>query len=220
MKLDLFKKRSGESLIEIVVAMVVISISVTIAINLLISSNDSTNLNRNYLLGDNLANEGIEAVYNMVYTNVIRYGTENIDDCWLVYHGDFFADECDENQIVSIPDARLIVESYLTRGYSQPDLHWELDDRTNETLDLAGAPAGAETFRLYRADFDEIDSYYYTNEVDGNRPSFYYRSIKLEIDPVIPDEVTVTARVQWQGASKVDQIEKSITISKANFTES
>ena len=219
--MKLFKLRAGESFIEVIVAVVVIGMTVIIALNLLLNATSNTSSNRNFLLADNLALEGIEAVSTMISTNILKHGVENANTCWLAYATDtnnalFTADKCAQNKIVQPGQA---TESFLMRGYAIPDLHWDLNRNTNQAIDLENL-ANNTPFRLYRATLPPpLDvNYYYTNEISNNTPSLFYRSVKLALDAG-GTRVTATVNVAWKEDGRVRHIEKTASLTNTNFTE-
>lgn len=222
------KNRRGESFIEVLIALFVVSLAIVVALNLLLSTTDLTTANRNFLVAENLADEGIEAIYNLIATNIIKYGIENSESCWLTYPTDvnkqlFTADQCENNQIVNI-NSPTLADSYLLRDYSSLDLHWDLDRLANSTLNLEDDPENAKSFLLYTSQLDDTDpdstiKTYYTSEETNNTPSSFYRSITLTLDPILTNEVTAQVKVQWREANRVRQVEKAVTYNRDNFSQ-
>lgn len=213
----LFRFRVGESLIEVIAAMVIVVISISLAANLLLNSTDSTNINRDYLLAENLASEAQEAVTNMLYSNIIKYGTGNLKACFLAYqtasNGAYFlAEECENNLILDPVVNRLSVESIPVRNYETTDLHWDISRDVQTSLDLADPNLDPQPFRLYKKRIDN-DNYIYTYEIADNTPSPYYRSVSLTTTVDQPLTVEVVAKVQWNDGNKIHSVteKKSLT---------
>ncbi len=206
----LFKTRGGESLIEVIAAMVIVVISISLAANLLLNSTDSTNINRDYLLAENLASEAQEAVANMFYSNIIKYGTGNLRDCFLTYqtasNGEYFlAEECENNLILDPVANRLSVESIPVRNYETTDLHWDISRDVQTNLDLTDPNLDPQPFRLYKKQIDN-DNYIYTYEIAGNTASPYYRSVSLTTTADQPLTVEIVAKVQWNDGNKIHTV--------------
>ncbi|MBU2523634.1 hypothetical protein KKG71_00375 [Patescibacteria group bacterium] len=92
--LERLKSPRAESLIEVIVASLVLIITSTAAVTMLTTASDSNNLNRDRMRAMNLAREGIEAVHNIKDTNMLRSGAYG-ESCWnfLEYTGNTNCDD-------------------------------------------------------------------------------------------------------------------------------
>lgn len=84
--INIWSKKSGkllraETIVEVIVALVVITIGATAATSLILSSLRATNYNKNSLVALNLAQEGIEYMRNTRDTNWLRF-SGNQQVCW------------------------------------------------------------------------------------------------------------------------------------------
>lgn len=73
----------GETLVEVIIAVFVVSLGSAIAASLIVTSFQANTLSRDNLIAMNLAGEGIEAVRGVRDTNWLKYGFDK-DNCWNV----------------------------------------------------------------------------------------------------------------------------------------
>jgi type II secretory pathway pseudopilin PulG len=75
------KVRKGYSFIEAIVAISVLSALIVISLNATTSSADTENINKDFLVAELLAQEGIELIWTLYNTNLLKFGEENIEQC-------------------------------------------------------------------------------------------------------------------------------------------
>jgi type II secretory pathway pseudopilin PulG len=74
--------KKGETLLEVLIALTLITVSSAAAASAIISSTQSLYLSKNYIVAQNLASEGIEIVKNIRDTNWMKF-SQNTQQCWL-----------------------------------------------------------------------------------------------------------------------------------------
>lgn len=206
-----FLNKKGESIIEVMIAAVVITLTATAAAVLLSSAFASNALTRDRMRAINLAKEGLEAVRNIRDTNILRSGAFK-DSCWNFLEILNEDNTCNDKIIQATP-FRLIQEGrkqlILTDDYK-----WYLLDKGNVTgnyhddfkvvpLDL-GAGANDPTV-FYRV----IDiKYFELNSTTGN-PS----TISGPEDATI---MSVTSTVYWKFKGQENKVVLKTMLSKYN----
>ncbi len=220
-------KKPAFTLTEIVVMLLVLAVSITMAANLLAGSTDTTGGNRNNLLAENLANEALDAAQNLIYTNILLYGAENAEDCWIVYTQNVeFAENCIGNEIIPTLESPP-VHGRLQRNYQEPNLHWQLSEPASE-LDLSQERPGNEFYHLYRKKITSdpqsplaTTEYYDYQQANNTTASPFYRSVTFtpsqnNVDQVL-NEVDISVSVQWYEGRRLRQINKTVTANRENI---
>lgn len=205
------KNRVGESLLEAIIAVFVVTTSVTVALSVLTTNVDTTAANKQFLIADNLALEAIEAGNNIIQTNYLRFGVDVNSNCWLVFpQANVNNDQCDTSLIVEEVDPDY--EGQLQRKYDNtargPQLKWQLSE-IERTLDLAQGDEANKMFTVYEAKLPNLGSTYYTNESTDN-PSGFFRSIRFE--RIDQKTVNLIAKVQWRQRGRIVTVTKKRTL--------
>ncbi len=216
------KHSRGETLLEVLIALVVLIIGSVTATSLILTSIKANLYNKDALQALNLAQEGIEYMRNLRDTNWIRFSA-NRQDCWNVKPG---AATCAGN---------LLAEALPSdSGYA---LGQKIGNRIATKLDLAdGVVADEEQYRLHYYDLDptkEADDFDYI--ASGNPPpaavasSKFYRSINIDYktigpaptwtigetaDPALADLMMVSSKVQWKDGGTVHQVVLSSALTR------
>lgn len=144
--------KSGYSLIEAVIAVSILAIMISTGLTIILTASDTEETNNDFLVGNMLAIEGAERVKNIYYTNILKFGSENIAECGFV---DTLAttdvSQCTANQIA---DGTYVIEPSGASINS-----WQLR--------YIGLPTGDEDFLI---DGDSLDSRFtlYTVEEFSN----------------------------------------------------
>lgn len=231
------KKSPGETLLEVIVALLVISMGAATATSLIITAIRANVFNKDSLIALNLAQEGLEYMRNLRDSNWLAYSA-NTQGCWNM--------ATSTGTCVGPAYAGLIVEANSggasNKGFS---LGTSLSTAITPKLSLSdGISLPAEAGYLI--------SYWDTNaadtEVDGNPnndkdimasspvtggtigiATKYYRSIEVQYntiaaaapwgltpttDPKAADMMIVTSRVEWQDGSVVHRVSLSSALSR------
>lgn len=211
------KKRTAETLIEVIMSIFVVALGSAAATSLVISALQTNGLTRDNLLAMNLATEVVEGVRNVRDSNWIKFAFDK-QHCWNM-----------------APAATVCVDSKkMSPGKYAISLNIENMKWDNTMPGMPGAnpgldlndPALAANNELYRLDFKDLDLDVDTNG-DGilvNDPdmfvikgtgtaaagtSKFYRMVKIEYptgDPLTDQEFTVTALVQWKERALVHEV--------------
>ena len=87
--------KKGETLLEVLIALTLITVSVAAAASAMMSATKGLSLSKNYLIAQNLASEGLEIVKNIRDTNWMKFPVDK-EDCWLNLKTDITtSDLCD-----------------------------------------------------------------------------------------------------------------------------
>lgn len=210
-KLKAPTKQPGESILEVVIATVILS-SVLIATFSILQRALDTNINiKNRVIALNIAREGLEAVRNIRDTNWLKYSGDRRGK-WLCYDNPTQPDACEGT--TSATDF-LVDDTYYTVDFDTGVYRYYLDENTMaEDIDFLSSGAGQanrEDFRLY---LTPTSPQRYTHESTGNTETIFYRQIYLDIanpydgtPPAFCDgddascnegRVKVISRVYWQ----------------------
>lgn len=223
---SLTKKRAGLSLTEVVVMVMIVAMTITMATSLLISTIQTTQSNRNSVVAENLAVEAVDATYNLIQTNILRYGRENITECWFVYTQNVpFADACIGQEILT-SGAGNQISGRLTRAYDVPDLHWQYSNSL-APLDLSQPEfVSNDQYRLYEVKLDPSSEFlgntiYYSHaQPEGATISPFYREIvyrAVDNGAAQLDEIEFEVKVQWLENDRVRSVQKTGSINYLNF---
>ncbi|MBN2096154.1 hypothetical protein JW752_02010 [Candidatus Peregrinibacteria bacterium] len=170
MRLSL-KNRGGESILEAIIAMTILSFGVMFSSAIIGSSLGNVHIAKNRVVAVNIAREGIEAVRNIRDTNWLRFAT-NRRQCWN------FAPKFDPNApCTGAVDELILPGEYII--YKQDTERWRLGNILN--MDSSGvnfpeSPAKGDTFRKT----DENKSYVW----DGTQWIDFATLFLVDIDPL------------------------------------
>lgn len=193
--------KSGETLIEIVVALFALTLFSAASTLVIVSALSSTRINKNNLAALNLAREGIELVRNIRDTNWLKYADKT---CWNTIPE---KDDCSNKitngnyQILLDSDFKKVLLKSPGGGDSS-----ELDLKNGED----------DFFRIKK--FNDL----LTHTTESNaEPTKYFRMISIEpLDDtnqsVGADSATkmrVTSLIQWQEGSRVKEIKRIAVLS-------
>lgn len=191
MKSSLFNKR-GETLIEVLLAIIILLVGVTSAIKLFNFINTQRQVTAERIIATNLAREGLEAVRNIRDTNWLRFAGE-IRKCWNLKN----PQNCnDVNKIQNNQSYRLNFDQHY-RFFLE-----EISSRLNFQDNIAD--------ELYRLKFNSSQLY---NHTTGENSAFF-REIYTEYLTAAQEKVSgtatnilrVTSRVVWKDRGQTNDV--------------
>ncbi len=204
----MFFKKKGESIIEVLIAIVILTIVMTAAFKTL-TTVTSSNINvKNRIMALNIAREGIEAVRNIRDTNWIKYSGD-LDTKWLCHDTLASPNNCLGASVNKLVDGFYSVDfSNISNRY----LLTLINHGTSYRLNLSGPSSGIENFRLFKKTNKKL-----THDDNGgaNEKSPFYRQIEIVIptginicsDPsnnnCTEDKIEIISRVQWKEGAQV-----------------
>lgn len=212
------KKKQGETLLEVIIAVFVVALGSATASSLIVQSLLSNQYNKDSLQALSLAQEGLEMMRVVRNTNWMKFSADT-DNCWNVI----------PNQSVCDAPTNLIDEGFYALGYTLSAVH-------ATDLDVAdGISANDQDYRLSYYDYDpgndangdtinDNDREFVGSNgpggsaiaLDGTNPvhTKFYRSIQVIyktandvdgelVDPIAPVKengniMLIVAKVQWQ----------------------
>jgi type II secretory pathway pseudopilin PulG len=223
MKKNIKKIRShkkGETLVEVIIAVVVVAIGSGVATTLIVTALVSNSFNRDNLIAMNLATEGIEAVRSIRDTNWIKFSYDKTN-CWNVQPR--IDPTLPEYQPVCTAEQR-IQPNYYQINLRPGDYVWRFDS-VSQPLDLHTASLTNEDYRIHfndvspgvdtdgdgdpDNDHDLYTSRESTTEAEITGDSIFYRMVTIEYDDPLPENATemrVTSLVQWKAGNAVHQV--------------
>lgn len=220
------KRRPGETLIEVIMALFVVALGSAAATSLIVTAIQANSFSRDNLIALNLAVEGIESMRNIRDTNWLRFGFDK-ESCWNI------------NPSQSACTAATMLTDTIEAGEYTVDLNpntfqWTLTKITSGALDLSDGTSDAD----YRLNYIDVDTITLDSDGDGdkaNDPDLYvsegalalivgltdtgeskfYRSIVVEY-PVscVPANqcMNITSTVQWKVGNRVDRVQLKSTL--------
>lgn len=187
------KSHSGETLIEIMIAVSVLMIALAPSSALYIDSIKSTAANRDYLVAETLAEEGIELVRNIRDTNALRFSAK-AKECWNAKL-EANMDNCNTAKI-------------------EPDFY-----RISMDLSSTNFPANLEIQNFSFNPSDPADEYrlklnsstglynYEPEKTGENSYSNFYREINIQYSVAALDDVMfVSSRVFFKSGAKLKEV--------------
>lgn len=228
------KKQSGETLLEVLIALVVLIIGSVTATSLIIMAIKANVYNKDALVALNLAQEGLEYMRNVRDSNWIKFSA-NTQGCWNVKPD---AASC------AIPGTLLLEASPSDSGYPLGNV---LGGRVGTKLDLTDGSSD-EAYRMKYFDLnitensdgkdrqisglnEKSDDYDFLGTTGSGAfvaNSKFYRAINIDyfnINPTSPwargavagpvaDMMIVTSTVQWQDGGVTHTIKLSSALTR------
>lgn len=235
-------RKRAETLLEVMVALVVMTIGSVSAATLILAAINANIYNKDALMALNLAQEGIEYMRNLRDTNWIRFSA-NRQGCWNVKPG---AHDCSDpnriapadvqitsNQGYALGDVLGLLESIklnLNDGISHAEevyrlKYWDLDvDVDTDNLDTNGDGNGKNDDRDYLgtsyagATFVENTKFYRSINIVyktiGAAPLYGLVPAVGSTTPVLADLMHVYSTVQWMDGGVMHQIQLTSALSR------
>jgi len=204
------KSRRGETIVEVIIAVVVLVVGILAAFRLLINSGIQNELSRERVVATNLAREGIEAVRNIRDTNWLRFGGEK-RLCW--NNADFIAPiTCEDSNSDGVPNEHIKHNQLYISEFDNSNYRWKLATQS-DALDLGDGNISAnnEKYRL------KIDANGLFNHDTAGTDSIYFREIYIEYmnDTATaiasaPEEkanvMRITSRIEWYDRGRLNEV--------------
>lgn len=192
------QKTRGETLIEVLVAIVILVVGVLAALRVISLASVQNSLTAQNVQAVNLAREGLEAVREIRDTNWLRFAGER-RDCWSALNND-----CQISD-----DRNSIKKGNYSIGFTS-DYKWEMTQFIGKELNLNDGGLDAD-FRL------KLENGLYNDDAHAaGKDTVFFRQIKweyLNTDGTTSDTTTdsarVTAKVEWYDHGRI----KNVTLS-------
>jgi type II secretory pathway pseudopilin PulG len=182
----IFSKK-GETLLEVLIALTIITVASAAAGSAIMSAVQGLSLSKNYLIAQNLADEGLEAVKNIRDTNWMKFPIDK-DTCWLVIENMTSKDGNDCATATSF--------QYKDGGASNDYLlKFETDKWTATSQAVAFDPNITPT--LYALSLADATGRYENN---ATGTPVFYRAIRVVAQA--PGSITIDSIVQWYEGTK------------------
>lgn len=181
-----FKTTAGETLIEVLMAVSVLMIALVPTAGLKVQSVQNIAFNRDHLIAETLANEGIEIIRNMRDTNALKF-SEKAEECWNTKPDSDCGDEIKAGSYI------------LKRDINT--LKWDIEN--------IGANSIPDDFNFeedseYRLKLDSATQLY---NHDSGDPTNFYREIYIEYDG--DEKMNVFSRVFFKSGAKTKIVKRS-----------
>ncbi len=216
-----FCTKSGESLVEVIMAIFVVAIGASVAATLVVTSFQSNNFSRDNLIAVNLAAEGIEAVRSIRDTNWLQYSFDRTN-CWNIK----------PDAICSSPYQLITSGNYTV--HEDLNNRWQIDPIVSGDLNLKNAnddediPYSLKLVNLFGSNQPDLKFYVPKDFVcslpcielpDENANLRFYRMIKILNQPSDNDVKTINVQslVQWRSQGIIHQV--SFATQLTNYQE-
>jgi type II secretory pathway pseudopilin PulG len=186
-------KNSGETLIEVLIAVTIFSTVLIGALTALSKSISSLSKTKNRIVALNLAREGVEAVRSIRDTNWIKYSGDR-DAKWLKISSDknIFIEKTGENYYIPI--------------FSNSNKKYELKEIDISGFNLTKDPTSLLSIYRHNIDDEEVwKNKNATTTLTNHSPSKFYRVLKLKVlDPECPlskcknQGLNIVSKVWWK----------------------
>jgi type II secretory pathway pseudopilin PulG len=222
--LKLGRKQKAETLLEVVIAIMVVAMGAAVAASVIVTALRSNSFNRDSLMAQNLAQEGIEYMRNLRDTNWMKFSYDP-EGCWNMKPG---VDSC------------ITSDALISKYYSLGD---KLSSPYENDLDLSSS--GNENYHMYcyklrgsTTNDCNLMLSYYSDESSGTstfikgKTSQFYRSVSIEYytmgDSASDYELTaclsncpananvmlITSKVEWQSPERVNAVKLQSILTK------
>lgn len=191
-----FRKKCGESLVEVIIAIFVVSVGSGVATTLIVSALQANEFSRDNLIALNLAVEGLESMRGIRDANWLKFSYDK-NGCWNM-RPDALKCEADK----SIANGNYTVDlNFLPNKYS-----WDLTKKDGQPLDLSGGVNSPYQLSYYDIDLavnsdgkggiaDDRDVLASNPDgVSGLATSPFYRMISIK---TVAEDMDVASTVQW-----------------------
>lgn len=203
------KNKAGLVLAEALLAIAMLTVGAIVTGTLINIAISTTILSKNYLLAQNMATEGIEAVKSIRNANWLN--KPNSPDCWLTIDASISEDVCTQA-------ANKVAASEKYRIVPKADGTWEMQSASaNIDLDLKAYDPVMAQYRLYwdtdpNKDYERyvaLEDYNSIPTLDQAETTFY-RNVKFVA--ATAETATFEVNVQWKEGQKVRSIQRTIII--------
>jgi hypothetical protein len=205
------RKRKAETLLEVIVAIFILTLGSGAATVLIVSAMRANTFSKDNLIALNLAVEGIEAVRNIRDTNWIKYGFDK-ENCWNLSPeqavGACAPYASGDYPVIAAGDYVLDFDTNLSA--------WRMGSETT-ALDLSNNAINNDPYQLFKVNFITADSEpdlilsKSQSASDTNRVATpYYRMVTIGYpagNGQGATKMTVTSLVQWRQGGQIHQIE-------------
>ena len=197
---QIFPKKAAESLIEVIIAVFVVSLGSSVATSLVVTSIQSNSFSRDNLIALNLATEGLEAMRNIRDNNWLRFSFDK-GKCWNISPE---TTDCSTGKIISSGNYTVS----LDEGYA-----WILKKiGDGKTLNL-DTMSGNDDFKLQLEERDKQNVYVQVSS-SGLKvtPTNFYRMVTVSYSYPGIDKMDTTSTIQWLFQGKKHEIRLNETL--------
>lgn len=197
-----FVKRKAESLVEVIIAIFVVSLGASVATGLIVTSLQSNSFSRDNLIALNLVEEGIEAMRAIRDTNWLKYGYDK-EGCWNLLPSAPACPAASPNEVIS--DGYYTVEldannSWILQKYEQP-LALDQANATNDNYQLKVVTRNGAFFYAHNTLPPPSQFVEAANHPHNGR---FYRM--LQVSNATAESMNIRAIVFWRAQGTVHNI--------------
>ncbi len=223
--------KKGETLIEVLIALFVVTLGATTATSLIVTALRSNQFNKDSLIALNLAQEGLEFMRNLRDSNWLRFSA-NTQGCWNMKPG-----------VETCKDSDMLEENNDQNGYT---LGWDADqidgfflEKLDTKLNLKdGIDEDEKKYRLNQYVIDEDTGNFFTgssfigsdgNPLTADAVTKFYRMIEIDyktisasapwnISPAasaqVADMMVVTSTIYWMEGGAQHEVKLSSALTR------
>ena len=199
------KSQKGETLIEVLVALVLLVVGALSALRLFGLTGLNNQITKERVIATNLAREGLEAVRNIRDTNWLRFAGER-RLCW----NNLDASQCLDDNSDGIPNDPIEHKKNYLAKFNNANFRWELD--TTGLINRLNLKDGLDADDLaYRLQLGANGIY---NHDATGAHTIYFREIYTEY--IEPDQslavneganiLRITSKVEWVDRGKISDV--------------
>ncbi|MCF7846090.1 MAG: hypothetical protein K9L85_02530 [Candidatus Peribacteraceae bacterium] len=200
------KSRRGETLIEVLVATIVLIVGGLSATRLFALATVNNQLTKERVIATNLAREGLEAVRSIRDTNWLRFAGER-RTCW----NNLNPSECNDSDLDGVPDSVIGHRQNYVVEFDNVNYRWDLDSTDLDyRLNLTdGVNSDDDKYRL------KIDADGLYNQSGSGTDTVFYREVyteyladdqSLAVDAEAANILRVTSKVEWYDRGKMSDV--------------
>ena len=181
-------------------AIVLLAISAVVVGGIINASYRTSEFARNFVIAQNLANEGIEGVISLRNTNWLQhFGNQG---CWLVKEPSIeaFCDGGSEHAKANVNYVATIQGGWVLIDAGVPDTTFD---------PLSPDPV----YELYKENYDGLDIYVDSfSASDEAEPTGFYRHVIFDSIALDNSQATLTVTIAWSEGAKERFVERSVVL--------
>jgi hypothetical protein len=211
-KFTLFTFKPAETLVEVIIALFIITIGSGAATSLIVNGMQVNAFNKDSLLADSLLHEAKEMIINFRDSNRLKYSSDK-EKCWNMDPAKSPSDPCNETKEIK-PGQYSLDWNPVSNRFFLTSVSEKLDLKNNQLNSndnylLAYYNAGSDSQLLVSSNY--IDSFLGSN---SNGPSKFYRMVEINYPagPFPRDSMEFTVTVQWKTSANIHSKRFSETI--------
>lgn len=189
------KEKSGLILMEALLAIAMLAIGSLVLASIIQNAVRTSALSKNYLIAQNLATEGMEAIKSVRDTNWLLQPDDS--QCWLEMIPNSGGDICPN-----------VMQESLNYRPQEEDGKWYMSGGMGY-LNLEDGIIDDDVYKLY------VDEGRYTYTTSPGEPTIFYRAINV-VSVELTDYAVFEVAVEWKEGQKVRSLKRKLLLYNFN----